>query len=90
MNFKLFLNLFMIYQKAAGTRSKLKNHPDTNRRDYLSTATIEKNWRIKFLKSSELGRMIMTALEKGSDIKPYIEGRTLYQELFIFLVGSLL
>jgi len=42
-------------------------------RGYLSTVTIGKNGRIKFLKNSELGRMIVRALEEGSDIKLYIE-----------------
>jgi len=46
---------------------------DTMRRGYLSTVTIGKNGRIKFLKNSELGRMIARALEEGSDIKLYIE-----------------
>jgi ATPase len=42
-------------------------------RDYLSTVTIGKNGRIKFLKNSELGRTIIRALEEGSDIKLYIQ-----------------
>ncbi|MCL7389827.1 MAG: KH domain-containing protein, partial [Thaumarchaeota archaeon] len=42
-------------------------------RDYLSTVTVGRNGRIKFLKNSELGRMIVRALEEGSDIKLYIE-----------------
>jgi ATPase len=42
-------------------------------RDYLQTVTVGRNGRIKFLKNSELGRMIVKALEEGSDIKLYIE-----------------
>jgi len=47
-------------------------------RDYLSTVTIGKNGRIRFLKNSELGRRIVRALEEGSDIKLYIEDRSFY------------
>jgi len=42
-------------------------------RDYLSTVTVGKNGRIRFLKNSEHGRKIIRALEEEADIKLYIE-----------------
>lgn len=41
--------------------------------EYLSTVTVGKNGRIRFLKNSEHGRKIMKAIREDVDIKFYIE-----------------